>query len=136
MALENIESVFAVMPRIGSMIRGQPAVRRVLAADDTDTMSLNVVGAAIAAILAANEAEMRLSGEYAATARPAQIDPRGLDRIGEALGLFGIDGLAQTAIPKSAELDAKPWPLLGGGVRTNSFRLDAPGRRILPLGNG
>lgn len=132
MAAETIDAALAAMPRTESLLRGQTPARRVLAADDTDMLSLNMVGAAVVALLAANEADMRLSGEYAATGRPAEIDPRGLDRIGEALSPFGIDGLAQTARPAADQLHGQPWPLLGAGVLTQSFRLDAQGRRLSP----
>jgi hypothetical protein len=133
MAIEAIDKALATMPRAELLVRGQKPARRVLASDDTDVLSLNVVGAAIVTLLAANEVDMRLSGEYAATGRLAEIDPRGLDRIGEALSLFGIDGLARTARPPTDQPDGRPWPLLGVGVRTESFRLDAQGRRLLPI---
>jgi hypothetical protein len=132
-AIEAVEGALAAMPRTDLLVRRQNPAREILAADDTDVLTLNVIGAAVTALLAANEADMRLSGEYAATGRPSQIDPRGLDRISEALSLFGIGGLAATARPPTDQLGAKPWPVLGVGVQTSSFRLDGRGRRLLPI---
>ena len=54
-----------------------------------------------------------------------------LDRIGEALNDFGMDGLVRTARLASGEVQA--WPVLGAGVQQVSFRLDAPNRRMLPV---
>lgn len=135
MAIEAVDSALAAMPRTDLLVRSQKAARDLLGADDTDVLSLNVVGAAVVALLAANEADMRLSGEYAATGRSAEIDSRGLDRIGETLALFGVDGLAQTARRPMDTADGAPWPLLGAGVLSQSFRLDAPGGRLSPVGD-
>ncbi len=133
MAIEAIDKALAAMPRTDLLIRGQRPARRLLAAHDTDVLSLNIVGAGVAALLAANEADMRLSGEYAATGRPAEIDARGLDRIGSALSLFGVDGLVRTARTPTDQVDGAPWPLLGIGVRTQSFPLAAQRRRLSPI---
>jgi len=54
-----------------------------------------------------------------------------LDRIGEAMGYFSLDGLALSARLSGGEVQA--WPVLGAGVQQVSFRLDAPNRRIAPV---
>ncbi len=90
-----------------------------------------MIGAAAAAILAANEVDMRLSGEYRATGRPGEMSPAMLDRIADVLSHFDIAGLTASA---RQPIDAgETWPVLGGGVRHGSFRLDARNRRTLPV---
>jgi hypothetical protein len=116
---------------VEALVRAQPAARAFLAQEDADLGALNVIGAGAAALLAANEVDMRLAGEYRATGRPTDVTPAMLDRIDEVLRHFAIDGLAATA---AQALDAgEPWPVLGGGVRHGSFRLDARNRRTLPV---
>jgi len=113
------------------LILAQPAARDFLAQAEVDCGLLNMVGAATIAMVAANEVDMRLSGEYRATGRPGDLTPAMLDRIGEALNDFGMDGLVRTARLASGEVQA--WPVLGAGVQQVSFRLDAPNRRMLPV---
>ncbi|HEY3887267.1 MAG TPA: glycosyltransferase [Caulobacteraceae bacterium] len=113
------------------LIVAQPNARAFLAQEEADCGVLNMVGAATMALLAANEVDMRLSGEYRATGRPADLTPAMLDRIGEALSCFGLDGLARSAGLSGGEVQA--WPVLGAGVQQASFRLDAPNRRMLPV---
>lgn len=130
----EVSSTLAAIPAVGRLIRGQPQARAILSADDADLSSFNVVGASVACILAANNVEMRLSGEYSATGRPADLTPAALDRIDEVLSPFGVDGLARSARLPPGEGDA--WPLMGAGVRHTSFRLDARNRRLLPISGG
>jgi hypothetical protein len=84
-----------------------------------------MVGAAAACVLAANETDLRLSGEYRATGRPDDLKAIALDRIGFVLGQFGLDGLARSARLPVGEGGA--WPLFGAGPRHGSFRLDVEG---------
>ena len=93
-------------------------------------MALNVMGAGVACVLAANEIDMRLSGEYRATGRTADFSDPALDRIGVVLGFFGVEGLARSARLPAGQGEA--WPIFGAEVRLTSFRFDAKSRRILP----
>ena len=113
------------------LIVAQPAVRAFLAQADADCGLLNMFGAATLAMLAANEVDMRLSGEYRATGRPADLSPAALDRIDEALAYFDLGGLARSA--RLADGEVQAWPVLGAGVQQASFRLDAPNRRMLSV---
>jgi len=116
---------------IEAMVRGQPAARAFLSGADADIDTLNMYGAGAAAILAANEVDMRFAGEYRATGRPPDMTPALLDRVGTILGLFGVSGLTASARQPLAASEA--WPLFGAGVRQTSFRLDARNRRVLPV---
>jgi hypothetical protein len=49
---------------VEAVARAQPAARAFLARDEADLGALNMIGAAAASVLAANEVDMRLSGEY------------------------------------------------------------------------
>lgn len=111
------------------LILAQPAARGFLAQAEADCELLNMVGAAAIAMLAANEVDMRLSGEYRATGRPPDLTAAMLDRVDETLGDFGIAGLVGSARLSGGEVQA--WPVLGAGVQQASFRLDAPNRRML-----
>ncbi len=112
------------------LILAQPNARAFLAHDEADCGALNMVGAATVAMLAANEVDMRLSGEYRATGRAADLTPAMLDRVDEAMSYFGLEGLVRSARLSGGEVQA--WPVLGAGVQLASFRLDAPNRRMLP----
>lgn len=50
----------------------------------------------LAAIEAANELDMRLSGEYQRSGRPAELAPQAAARHGEILRLLGVGGMAAT----------------------------------------
>ncbi len=113
------------------LILAQPAARAFLMKAEVDLGVLNMIGAATVAMVAANEVDMRLAGEYRATGRAADLSPAMLDRICEALSAFGLDGLARSARLSGGEVQA--WPVLGAGVQQVSFRLDAPNRRIAPV---
>ncbi|HZC16040.1 MAG TPA: glycosyltransferase family 2 protein, partial [Caulobacteraceae bacterium] len=113
------------------LIVAQPLARAFLTQPETDCGSLNIVGAATVVMLAANDVDMRLSGEYRATGRPADLNPVMLNRVGEVLGHFGLDGLTRSA--GQPTVGAEVWPLLGAGVQQVSFRLDAANRRMLPV---
>jgi hypothetical protein len=63
------------------LIVAQPKARAFLALEKADCGVLNMAGAATMAMLAANEVDMRLSGEYRATGRPADLTPAMLDRL-------------------------------------------------------
>jgi glycosyltransferase involved in cell wall biosynthesis len=114
---------------IETLVRGQPVASAFLSGD-ADIASLNMIGVRIIAILAANDIDMRLSGEFRATGRFAELTPTMRERIGEVLEGFGVDGLAASAKQLAGEVAA--WPVLGTPVH-GSFRLDAKNRRMLPV---
>jgi GT2 family glycosyltransferase len=116
---------------VETVVRAQPAARAFLANDDADLGALNMIGAAAVAILAANEVDMHLSGEYRATGRPGEMTPAMLDRIADILTHFDIAGLTKSA--RQPVAGGETWPILGGVVRHGSFRLDARNRRTLPV---
>jgi glycosyltransferase involved in cell wall biosynthesis len=127
LAEANLSADMNRIPAVARMVLGQPDARAYLANAEADLLNLNLVGAAIVAVLAANETDMRLSGEYRATGRPAEMAPEALDRLASVLALFGVEGLAASARLPIGE--GPTWPLLGGPVPTQSFRLDRnPGR--------
>ena len=127
---DDLSGMLRDAPDVVAMVRAQPAARAFLAKDEADIGTLNMMGARVAAILAANEVDMRLSGEYRSTGRPAEVTPAMLDRIGEILRLFDVGGLTKPA-PEPADL-GEARPILGG-VRHASFRIDARNRRNLPV---
>jgi len=110
-------------PRVDRSIRHQDDARAFLSRDDADLMALNVLGSGVAAILAANEVDMRLSGEYRATGRAADISEAALERIGVVLGFFDVAGLA-----RSARLPAGDGPGLAG-ARDRTPAREFPTRR-------
>jgi hypothetical protein len=107
------------------LLRAQGAARAFLDGDE-DVMSMNMVGAGAACILAANETDMRLSGEYRATGRPDDLTRRSRERLDAVLGIFGLGGLALSARLPAGQVAT--WPVFGARARHASFRLD-PGRR-------
>jgi GT2 family glycosyltransferase len=125
---EELLGMLRDVPEVVALVRAQPAARAFLARDDADLGALNMNGARVAAILAANEIDMRLAGEYHSTGRPTELSPATLGRIGELLRLFDVGGLARQA-PEPARLGLA-CPILGG-VRHESFRLDAKDRRTV-----
>ena len=127
----ELSATLANTPAMSTLVLSQPNARAYLADAGLDIGAFNTVGAAVAAVLAANEADMRLAGEYRATGRPAEMSPISLERIAVALGFFGVDGLARSAQSPGGEVMA--WPLFGVEARTSSFRLDARNRRVLPV---
>jgi GT2 family glycosyltransferase len=130
-AEDEVARMLAGAAGVEAVVRAQPAARDFLARDDSDLGALNMIGAAAAAILAANDVDMLLSGEYRATGRPGEMTPAILDRTAAVLGHFNIAGLTQSA--RQAVASGETWPVLGGVVRHGSFRLDARNRRTLPV---
>jgi hypothetical protein len=131
MPLDELGATFAKTPGVATLVHGQPPARAYLTDTTADLGMFNVVGAAIATVLTANEIDMRLAGEYRATARPADLSPTTLERAALALGAFGVDGLPRTACLPDGQLMTRP--LFGQEVRTKSFRLDSRNRRVLPI---
>jgi hypothetical protein len=130
MPRDELSATFAKTPGVAALVHGQPTAEAYLADTNADLGVFNIVGAAIAAVLAANEVDMRLAGEYRATGRPAELSPDALQRIASALSFFDVDGLAATArLPDAAPMARA---LFGPEVRTASFRLDSRNRRVLP----
>lgn len=126
---DEIERSLQPVPGLNWLIRTQPAARAYLAKAEADPRLLKVGEAELLALVAANEVDLRLSGEYRATGRPLEVAPRGLAIISAALGLFGIDGLAETAAqPVGA---TRTWPLFNRGPPRVSFRLDARNKKLL-----
>ncbi|HEY5106215.1 MAG TPA: glycosyltransferase [Caulobacteraceae bacterium] len=79
-------------------------------------------------IRAANEADMRLSGEYRATGRAVEFTETGLALVAGALAYIGRDGLAATAAHPIG-VGAQDH-LFGFRPVHGSFRLDAKNRRL------
>ena len=129
----DADEVAAALQAAGAdtLVRGQPVVSALFAGDDVDIGALNMLGVRIAAILAANDVDMRLAGEYRGTGRPPDLNPLMRQRIAQALEGFGVDGLIESSAV--IEEAAQPWPVLGAPARHVSFRLDAPNRRVLPV---
>lgn len=125
----ELAAAMARKPRVDRSIRHQDDARAFLGRDDADLMALNVLGSGVAAILAANEVDMRLSGEYRATGRSADLGEAALERIGVVLDFFGVAGLARSArAPVGA---GQAWPVLGAEPRQSSFRIDSSGGRAV-----
>jgi hypothetical protein len=120
LAEADLAAALGRQPAIDRMVRAQPEARAFLANAAADLLSLNTVGAAVGAVLAANEADMRLSGEYRATGRAVELTPVALDRTRTMLALFGVEGLAASAALPAGE--GSDWPVFGA-VRRDSFRL-------------
>jgi GT2 family glycosyltransferase len=118
----QLTAALSRFPKTARVIHAQPATRAFLAKDDAILADLNMVGAAATCILAANDADMRLSGEYRATGRPYDLSDTALDRVGEVLGVFSLEGLAKSARLPIGEV--REWPLFGNAARKGSFRLD------------
>jgi hypothetical protein len=79
-------------------------------------------------IRAANEADMRLSGEYRATGRHIEFTQEGLALLAGALAYIGRDGLAATAAQPIGV--GEQGPIFGIRSVRGSFRLDAKNRRV------
>lgn len=77
----------------------------------------------IAAIEAANEIDMRLSGEYAYSGRPAEVESGQAARLVRILEMLGVRGMASTLQAALGESRAVP-PALVTGIR-ESFRIGA-----------
>jgi GT2 family glycosyltransferase len=125
---DDLSGVLADEPDVVAMVRAQPVVRAFLAKDDADLGALNMIGARVAAILAANEFDMRLSGEYRSTGRPAEVTSAVLDRLDKILRPFDVGGLTKPAPEPARPGEARP---ILGGVHHASFRLDARNRRAV-----
>lgn len=84
--------------------------------------------AEIAAIEAANEIDMRLSGEYAFSGRPPEISPEGAARLAQVLELLGLPGMALTLRSALADPHAVPGELVTG--LHMSYRIGAGNERV------
>jgi hypothetical protein len=82
--------------------------------------------AELAAIEAANEIDMRFSGEYDYSGRPAEMAPAECERTGAILRMLGIPGMAQTLLSAVATRRAVP-PGLQTGIH-ESYRLGPGGK--------
>jgi glycosyltransferase involved in cell wall biosynthesis len=127
----ELSATFARQPAIATLVRNQPNARNYLNQDEADVMTLNITGGAVACILAANETDLRLSGEYRAAGRPADLTGDALERIGVILGMFGVEGLARSAQLPAGE--GQTWPLFGVAGLHTSFRFDPKTRRPVPV---
>jgi hypothetical protein len=125
---EELSNRLHDVPDVVALVHAQPAARVFLASDGADLGTLNMIGARVVAILAANEVDMRLSGEFRSTGRPPEVTAAMLDRIGEILRPFGVEGLTKSAHQPVSHGDVRP---ILGSVRHSSFRLDARNGRTL-----
>jgi glycosyltransferase involved in cell wall biosynthesis len=131
MSEDELSATFGNARLVERIIRGQPAARAFLTRDDADLLSLNVIEVGTICIIAANEVDMLLSGEYRSTGKPPELASVALDRISEVLGFVGVDGLAESA--RSPRGNGQDWRMLGVDVPQASFRLDARNGKIMPV---
>ena len=95
---------------------------------------LSLADAETLCVEAANEADMRLAGEYRACGRPAVIGEGALALFADALAYVDLPGLALSA---AAPLGQGPvGQVLGFGAIHGSFRLNAAARRVDPVRSG
>ena len=114
---------------IDAMIRALPDAKWRLA-EGADVDRLALFEALVLAIEAANEADMRLSGEYRASGRPPEVTPEGLALLADVLARLGAPGLAATASGDPGE--GLQGSLFGVGALHQAFRLDARNRKLAP----
>ena len=81
------------------------------------------------AIAAANEIDMRLSGEYDHSGRPDEIDAAGCARLAAVLELVGVKGMAETLRTAHAARRAVP-PSMQTNIHA-SYRYGAGNKRVL-----
>ena len=120
---------------LAAIVRARLRARALLAAADAGETEpverLSVLDAQALCVEAANDADMRLSGEYRASGRPAEIGAGGLALLREVLAAVDLPGLALSSTSPIGE--ARPEPILGFSALRGSFRLDAPARRLDPV---
>ena len=117
------------------IVRGLPGAKALLAAADAGDAvqvdGLTALQAAALCVEAANEADLRLAGEYRACGRPVGCGEGALDLIETALAFVDLPGLALSAAAPVGETAA--GQVLGFGVMHGAFRLNAPERRVEPV---
>jgi glycosyltransferase involved in cell wall biosynthesis len=113
------------------LVGSQPQALAFLGAPDADTGTLNIIGARTVALLAANDVDMRLAGEYRATGRAGDLNDLARERTAAVLAGFGVDGLIASVAERESVVDRRP--LLGAAGLQSSFRLDARNRQITPV---
>ena len=89
--------------------------------------------AEIVAIEAANEIEMRFSGEYDYSGRPGDMAPAECERSSAVLRMLGLPGMAETLLAAVATRRAVP-PDLQSGIH-ESYRL-GPGNKPVRMAGG
>ena len=114
---------------VDALVRALPRAKQQLA-QGADLESMTLAEALALAIEAANEADMRLAGEYRASGRPPEISGAGLALIGDVMTLVGAPGLAATARGDPGR--GRQGPLFGREALHQAFRLDARNRRMAP----
>jgi len=89
--------------------------------------------AEVAAVEAANEIDMRLSGEYDHSGRPDEIDGAAAARLGAILDLVGVPGMARTLAAALTQRHPAP-PELRTGIG-ESYRY-GPGNKLVKMAGG
>jgi hypothetical protein len=132
MAEAEVTRILASGAGVEAIVRALPRAKDLLAAADRGEAvrvdALTVPDVRALAIEAANEVDVRLSGEYRASGRPAAVGEAGLALLREALAVFDLAALALSAGQPMGEATAAP--ILGFSPLFHSFRLDAPARRL------
>ncbi len=113
------------------LVSSQPQALAFLGGAEANLGALNIVGVRTFALLAANDVDMRLAGEYRATGRAGDLNDVARERIAAVLAGFGVDGLIASVAERESVIDRRP--LLGAPGLQSSFRLDARNRQILPI---
>ena len=108
-----------------------PGERGDLECDADVLATLSIPEAETLAIVAANEADLHLSGELAATGRSDEIDDATLRQIEHVCAVLGVPGLHRTLARARARLMSAPAVAHGGPV--SSYRLAADGRTPVPM---
>jgi len=133
MAEAEVTRVLASGGGVETIVRDLPRAKSLLAAADRGegvrADALTVADARALAVEAANEVDVRLSGEYRASGRPPSVGEGGLALLRDALTPLELRGLALSAGQPAGEA-ANALPILGFSPLLHSFRLDAPARRL------
>lgn len=118
-----------------AIVRALPRAKAQLEAADRGEPppigALTILEAQALAVEGANEADMRLAGEYRASGRPPMIAAGGLALLRGVLEAVGVAGLAADAATPAGEI--APAAILGFNGLHASFRLDAAARRLDPV---
>jgi GT2 family glycosyltransferase len=128
MPLDEVSSMLASGGDVDRLVREQPDCIVHATAATTAPERLTVHETQGLCIRAANEADMRLSGEYRATGRAVEFTEAGLGLLAGALAYIGCDGLAATAAQPIGA--GEQGAIFGIRPVRGSFRLDARNRRV------
>jgi GT2 family glycosyltransferase len=135
MSTDEVSRYLASGGQSDQIVRDLTGVKALLTAadvgEDVRADQLTLAQAAALCVEAANEADLRLAGEYRACGRPLEFGKGALGLMGAALAYVDLPGLALSAAAPVGESAA--GHVLGFGVMHGSFRLNAPARRVEPV---